>query len=472
MTENILGKYNVVIVGSGFSGVVAASILADHDLDILLLDENLHVGGQLLRKIPEDLGKYANYQPDHVKKIGFRFVEAVEQKKVTILNRTCLAGVYEDNRLLLEIDRKTMRAVGYDTLLFATGARERYLPFKGWTLPGVYSAGMAQVLMKSSGVMPAKKMLIGGSGLFLFSVGYEFLKNKGKVLGILEQTGMFDKVKMVSQLFHQFAKFAEGGKFLSKIYLSGTPVRYRRKIIEARGDGQLEEVVIGKVDKDGRLLPGSEKVIATPALAVGYGFVPNVEGPQLAGCDLEYAADKGGWIVSSNDRLESSMENIFVAGEVTGVGGAFKSINEGKITAYSILERLGKIDGDTFQTHLRKLSAERKHHMKFVSYFNSLYQIPSGAITEIHDDAVVCRCEQVTMKEVKEAVAAGYNESGSLKTAVRCAMGNCQGRTCGPMVFDIMNTLSDSPHPHPGTFSARPPLKPVTLEALINYKEN
>ena len=148
-------KYNVVIIGSGFSGIVAADILAEYGLSVLLTDENLHIGGQLLRKIPENLGEYDSYHPDYVKKIGFRFIKSVKEKKITIMNRTCLMAVYPDNRIMLETERKTILDVSYETLLFSTGARERYLPFKGWTLPGVYSTGMMQVLMKSSGVLPA-----------------------------------------------------------------------------------------------------------------------------------------------------------------------------------------------------------------------------------------------------------------------------------------------------------------------------
>lgn len=464
-------KYNVVIVGSGFSGAVAADILADHGLDILLVDENIHLGGQLLRKIPPELGDHSSYRPDHVKKIGFRFVENIKNKKITILNRTCMVGIYPDNRLLLESERKEVFAVSYDVLLFATGARERFLPFKGWTLPGVYSTGLVQVMMKSSGVLPDREMLIAGSGLFLFSVGYEFLKNKGKLLGIMEQTGMMDKVKMLPLLFHQFSKFAEGGKFLSRIYLSGVPVKYRRAVVEARGKDSLEGVVVGKVDSDGRLIEGTEKIYKTGTLGVGYGFVPNVEGPQLAGCDLEYSDSKGGWIVKVNGALETSVENILAAGEITGVGGAFKSINEGRIAALTILDKFEKVGKEDYLRQLKRLTKERKHHMEFVHYFNSLYKIPGGAVEVIPDDTVICRCEDITMGAVKEGLGMGFNTPRALKTAVRTSMGNCQGRTCGPVIYDILSILGKQERESIGPFLVRPPLKPVSIGAMAKYNK-
>ncbi len=464
-------KYNVVIVGSGFSGIVAAGILADQNLSILLVDENIHIGGQLLRKLPEKLGGYSSYHPGYIKKIGFRFVNNIKNNKIKILNRTCVVGVYPDNRLMMESERKKVLSVSYDLLLFATGARERFFPFKGWTLPGVYSTGMVQVMMKSSGILLARKMLIAGSGLFLFSVGYEFLKNKGKVFAILEQSGIMDKIKMLSLLFHQFSKFVEGGKFLSRIYLSGVPVKYRRKIVEARGTNALEEVVVGKVDSSGKLIEGTEKIYKTDALAVGYGFVPNIEGPQMAGCDLEFSDQKGGWTVKVNQGLETSVENILAAGEITGVGGALKSINEGKIAAFTILNKFEKIDKKNYQKQLKKLTKERKHHMKFVDYFNSLYKIPGNAVSDIPDETIICRCEDIKMREIKKGIGNGFTTPKGLKTAVRISMGNCQGRICGPVIYDILKVLAKQEPDTLGPFGARPPLKPVSIEAMAKFND-
>ncbi|MFW6160508.1 MAG: FAD-dependent oxidoreductase, partial [Acidobacteriota bacterium] len=408
-------KYNIIIVGSGFSGIVAADILADYDLSILLLDENIHTGGQLLRKIPEALGEYPSYKPDKIKRIGFGFIDKVKQKKISLMNKTILMGVYDNNEILVEWKREKSFSLKYDVLLFAPGARERFFPFKGWTLPGVYSAGLLQVMMKSSGILPSKKMLIAGSGLFLFASAYEYLKNGGQLLGVMEQTSFSNKFKFLSQIIHQLPKFQEGAKYLSRIYRSGVPVKYSRKIIEARGENRLEEVIVGKVDKKGKFIRGTEKNYPTDALAVGYGFIPNIEAPQLAGCELEYLGERGGWIVKVNDRMETSVENILAAGEITGIGGAHKSLNEGKIAAYNILEKMGKEDGKRTSRILKKLQKERKHHLSFTKYFNSLYQVQPESILEIPDETIVCRCESVSLKQIKEAINMGCDNPNSLK---------------------------------------------------------
>jgi NADPH-dependent 2,4-dienoyl-CoA reductase/sulfur reductase-like enzyme/bacterioferritin-associated ferredoxin len=470
--NSIKGKYDVVIVGSGFSGIVAANFLADSHLDILMIDENIHIGGQLLRKIPEKLGEYPSYHPDYIKKIGFKFIECLKNKKVTIINRAVVIGIYADKKILVEVDEKKVIPIGFDVILFATGGREKFFPFKGWTLPGVYSAGLVQVLIKNSGVLPAKKMLIGGSGLFLYSVAYEALRSRARVSAVLEQTAMLDKIKLMSQLYRQFPKILEGAKYLSKIFLSGVPVKFRRKIIEARGKESLQEVVTARVNNSGSVLPGTEKIYKTEALTIGYGFTANIELPQLAGCELEYSEAKGGFVVKVNGKMETTKEDIFAAGEITGIGGASKSITEGKLAALSILRRFEKIAEDEYSAKVKKLSKERKHHLKFGEYFNLLFKTPESMILDIPDDTIVCRCEDVKMGDIKKAVREGFTTPESLKTSVRTGMGNCQGRICGAIICDITAALTNKSREETGRFSVRPPVKPVSVASLLEFRDH
>jgi len=456
-------KYNVVIIGGGFSGIVAANELSDNGLSICLIDENNYIGGQLLRQIPEKLGIKKNYKPDSFKKKGLNFVNSLNKKKIDQYINSFIIGIYPGNEILIEKDNKEAASIKYDILLFATGAREKYLPFKGWTLPGVYSNGMLQVMMKSSGILPSKKILLGGTGLFLFAVGYEILKNKAKVLGILEQSGMIDKVKMLPLFFDQFTKFAEGGKFLAKIYSSGTPVKYRRKIIEARGKNCLQEVVVGKVNSSGDIISGSEKIYKTDTLGIGYGFTPNIEGLGLAGCNLINKPELGGWIVSVDDYLQTSVENIYAAGEVTGVGGGPKSICEGKLASLSILKYFEKIELDVFNKNYKRILNERKKHLKFAKLFNSLYPITENDINKIEDDTIICRCEDVKMRTIKNAVSSGFSSLNSIKLGTRATMGNCQGRTCSQTINNLIQTMT---RVKPQPLSFRPPLKPVSLDVF------
>ncbi len=461
-------KYNVVIIGSGFSGIVAANKLVGKGLTILMIDENFHVGGQLLRKIPEKLGKDKNYKPDYIKKVGMEFVSNIKGTELDILNNTSVIGIYDNNEILIEVEKSKVESVNYDMILFATGARERYLPFKGWTLPGVFSAGMAQVMMKTSGVLPAKDIVVGGSGLFLFSAAYELLKNGANVLSVFESGKIIDKMQMFPTLMHYPSKISEGVRYVSKILTSRVPIRHKTRIIEARGRRSVEEVVVVKTDNRGKMIPGKEKVIKTGGVALSYGFVPNIELPNLAGCDLKFERSLGGWIADVNENMESSVKGIYCAGEITGIGGALKSINEGEIAAHSILLDFAKGNRKKLVNSRRKLIKARKHHLNFSKYFNTLYGIRNVDIEFIPDEAIVCRCEDVKMGDIRKAVENGFTSPGALKTYVRAGMGNCQGRTCGPIIYDMLNIISEIKGENFTPFSKRPPLKPVKIRSLIN----
>jgi len=464
-------EYNIVIIGGGFSGLVAADILSGKGLSILFIDENNYLGGQLLRRIPQKLGKYLKYKPDKIKKYGFNLAKKVYESDVEIALNSRVIGIYKDKELLVEVEENQVFNVKAEVVLFATGARERFLPFKGWTLPGVYSTGMAQIMMKTSGVLPGRDVVISGSGMFLFAVGYELLKNGSKVKGIFENSGFLNKFKLISQFIPQFSKFAEGGKYLFKIYSSLVPIKYKSRVIEARGKKGVEEVVIARIDDKGYPVSGSEKVYKVDSLLTGFGFVANIELPQLAGCKTLYDKKKGGWVIDVKDNLETSMNDMFAAGEITGIAGSLKSINEGKIAANSILNRFNLIDSSDYETKFKKLIEERKKHLKFGEYFNTLYSIEKGDILSIDDNTIICRCEDVKLKDIKDSINNGYTTPGGLKISVRAGMGNCQARTCGPIIYDIINTLTNKDYEEIGTFSVRPPVKPICINSLKNFKE-
>ena len=288
---------------------------------------------------------------------------------------------------------------------------------------------------------------------------------------VFEQSGLMDKLQLMPALLHQMSKIGEGARYMSRLVLAGVSIGYKKRIVEARGRGSLEEVVVAPVDSNGRIVSGREKIIPTEALAVGYGFVPNVELLQMAGCELEYDADKGGWIAITDDRLQTNVPSIYAAGEVTGIGGALKSVNEGLLAALSIREQIGELTTAQAESQRKKLLRQRVHHMQFVRLVNGLYRIPPGAYEDIPDETIICRCEDVTVGAVKEAIQMGLNTPGALKVAVRTGMGNCQGRTCGPIIFDMLNGLGGVNVQSLRQLSVRPPIKPVAVRSLINMKK-
>jgi NAD(P)H-nitrite reductase large subunit len=238
------------------------------------------------------------------------------------------------------------------------------------------------------------------------------------------------------------------------------------RIVEARGKSDLTAVVAARTDPRRHILPGTERIYHTDTLAVGYGFSPNIELPQQAGCAVSYAADKGGWIVDVDPAMATSVPGIYAAGETTGIAGAGKSFIEGQIAAWDILFKTGRVDRRFHDRHVRPLARRRQHQVRYGRFLNRLCRPAPACYADIPDETIICRCEEITMGEIRRQLTQGFSTLNGIKRATRCTMGNCQGRTCGPILADIIGALTHLPPEAAGCPSARAPVKTVALGAL------
>jgi len=464
---------DVVVVGGGFAGVRCATLLAESGVSVCLLEENTHLGGQLLRRLPEGLTNNRRQTKDAVRRMGLRFLNQLRMQNITLMTGTAVIGIYPDIRLSVLVGERDVVEVRGKYLVLSMGARERFFPFPGWTLPGVISTGMVQVSIKNSGILPAPRMLIGGSGLFLLSAAYEFMHAGGRVISVLEDSGMISKMRMLPAVMPFPVKVIEGARFVSALVRHGVPWRFRRRIVAAEGKEALKSVVVARTDRRGRIRQGTEKRIVTDTLAVGYGFVPNTGLAAMAGCAMEYRSMLGGWTVKVNDWMETSVTRVFAAGEPTGIAGALKSIDEGEIAAIRILQLMEKIPDALALRHFSRGKRRRRAHERFGAHFNGLFRVPLAALEDIPDETVVCRCEDVKMGDIRRAIMAGYRTLPGIKTATRSTMGSCQGSTCIPILNDIISLLAppeSTKDPDPTSF--RPPARPVRMGAFLDKNQH
>jgi bacterioferritin-associated ferredoxin len=354
--------------------------------------------------------------------------------------------------------------------LLATGARERFMPFPGWTLPGVMSTGAAQILIKQSGVLPARQMLVGGAGLFLNAVAGDIVKNGGRVSAAADEAPLHTGLPGPGLIFGSWRKFAEGGAVLARLLAARTPRLARTRIVAARGAECLREVATARVDGRGEVVAGSERLHAADSLAVGFGFAANIEAARLAGCEVVHNEALGGWVVRVDADLETSVPGIYAAGEITAVGGAAKSWTEGRLAAAAILRRAGLLKPGKPQAETDALRRRRNGQMAFARYFNSRHTFgPEYMARWVRGLAVevpLCRCESVTVGDVRRAVAEGFLTPAGVKKATRCGMGICQGSTCRTILAEVFAALtgrSVAQFPLP---AVRMPLKPVFLGTL------
>ena len=465
-------SYHVIIVGSGLAGLAAADILSRYGFHILVIDDNAHIGGQLLRKLPHAAVAGKRFEPDRLKRQGARLAARIKKGKVQVLNGAQVLGIYPEHILLVEDSRGHVFEYRAEALILATGARERQLPFKGWTLPGVMSTGAAQILMKSSGILPGRKTLVGGCGPLMLVVAAEIVTNQGEVQAVLDQSVAAMKLKAVTAGSAIWPKLLEGATYLARLVAARVPMKQGVRIVEARGRDQLEAVVVASVDADGRIVRGTERIYPTDTLAVGYGFSPNIELPQQAGCMVKFSKAKGGWYVDVKETMVTTVADIYAVGETTGIAGAGKSFIEGRIAAWAILNKQGVVDWQTHETNTRSLMRQRDRQVQYGRFLNHLCRLHPSCYADIPDETVICRCEEISMGDIRSQLNNDFTTMNGIKKATRCGMGNCQGRTCGPILFDILSAHSQRSPKAIGCTSARAPVKTITLGALAKMTAN
>jgi len=458
-----------VIAGGGMAGIVAASIRATAGVPVLLIDENEHLGGQYLRSPSPSLGPSLGREHERERRLGLELAAELAGHKVLLLNNSRILGIYPDRELLVETDGQRTMAVHAQFLLLAPGARERFLPFPGWTLPGVLSAGALQTLLKGQGILPAESIVLAGSGLFLLAAAAETVRAGGKVTAVLEATPFARKLGLLRPLLALPGKSAEGLGLLATLLAHRVPLRHRTVVVRAEGEGRLERIVTARLDDHGKPIATSEQTHPCECLALGGGFVPNIELAQLAGIEPVFNPRRGGWVVPVADSQETKVDHVYAAGEITGIGGAAKARIEGEIAARAILRAMGLGQSDEEDRLRARLRRRQQRQVAFADRFNTRFVFPAALWQDIPDETLLCRCEDVSMSEVRQALAAGYTSLQSLKTVVRVGMGECQGRTCGPILQEVFAAIAPEGAPPLPPPTVRPPVKPAALESLANF---
>jgi NADPH-dependent 2,4-dienoyl-CoA reductase/sulfur reductase-like enzyme len=405
---------SIVIVGAGPAGIAAAVTLEDSGARVTLLDDNPCAGGQIWR------GGNTKDSP--------WLDRLTRSNAVVITGARVLSGDAARQTLLVDVNGKK-EGVAYSKLILATGAREFFLPFPGWTLPKVMGVGGLQALVKSGLPVAGKRIVVAGSGPLLLAVA-SYLRKCGAVVPLIaEQAPATSLASFALALAAHPAKVRQSielNPLLAGIrYLSGCWVE------SASGSSRLERV---------RLRRGSQ-VWEEPCdyLANALGFVANTELALYMGCAVEAGA------VKVDQWQQTSLANVYCAGEIAGIGGGVDTaILEGQIAGFAISGQPGQAG---------KLHRRLRKAKSFAQLLNKTFQPRAELRSLAQPDTVVCRCEDVTLSRLRQA-----DSWRSAKLHERCGMGPCQGRICGPAVQFMLGWEPSS---------LRPPLSPTRLENLI-----
>ncbi|KAA2262198.1 FAD-dependent oxidoreductase [Solihabitans fulvus] len=433
----------VVVVGAGPAGMAAARAAAATGVEVVLVDSAQGLGGQYHRRAPESLGGNEIPPIPGVRHLAATTVWALEP----------VPGGHRLHLRTGPADAPGRQATVLDTaaLVLATGAYDRALPFPGWDLPGVFTAGAAQALAKGQKVAVGSRVLLAGTGPFLLPVAESLIGVGARVLGVLEANiPVGGWLRDPLALLAGRAKAAELARYVTMLARHRVPFRPRTTVIAAHGTDRVTEVTTARLTADWRVRPGSERRVPVDAVCVGFGFTPQLELAVAAGCRL------AGEFVEVNEAQATSVAGVFAAGEITGIGGADLSEAEGVLAGLAAARLLGG-QGETPRRAIAAVRAGRR----FAAALDRAHPVRAGWQSWLAEDTLICRCEEVDYgalcRAVRDRDAIGVR---SLKLVSRVGLGACQGRTCGRNAADLVGGLD------PAGLARRPIAAPVRLGEL------
>ncbi len=417
----------VVVVGGGPAGLAAADAAARAGADVVLVDSEPRLGGQYHRGAEQRVDPRVRHLPDSA-------VWAAEGLRLHL------------RRGPADSPHRTGLVLDADAVVLATGAHDRVVPFPGWDLPGVYTAGAAQALAKGQGVAVGRRVVVSGTGPFLLPVADSLARVGSHVVALLEANGV------TGWLRHPLAAAGKLGELAGYAPLLAR-VRTRTAVVAAHGDDRVAEVTVARLRPDWSVVEGTRRRIAVDAVCVGHGFTPRLDLAIGLGCALVDG------FVRVDAAGATTVPGVYAAGEITGIGGADLSAAEGAVA--------GAAAARTVEPPTRALRAVRRGRA-FAAALAAAHPVPSGRHGWLTPDTLLCRCEEVTLRDLHAAVDLGAADGRTLKLASRAGLGPCQGRMCGREVADLAAARLGHPLPDADAFHRRPFATPLRLGELAN----
>jgi thioredoxin reductase/bacterioferritin-associated ferredoxin len=450
--------YDIAIIGAGPAGMAAAATCGEAGARTLLLDEQPAPGGQIYRGIEQ--GAIADREvlgPDYYK--GEGLVGALRKARLDYTTSATVWQVTADREIAFSV-RGESRIVEADHIIIATGAQERPFAIPGWTLPGVMTAGAAQILLKKSGLI-AEGAVFAGVGPLLYLTARQYLRAGAKVTAVLDTTPPENRWRAWSQGFGGLPglkNLHKGWRWIREIKAAGVPIIDGITDLRAHGDSCVRGV---DYYRNGRWTS-----LRTDHLFLHQGVVPNINLTMSMRCAHTWFERQKCWRVVTDAWGGTSLTGISVAGDAADIGGAISAQHRGAITALGALQRLGLLSepqrDSAAAAHRAVLAAEEK----FRPFVDVLFQPHECFLAPGDPQALVCRCEEISAGQLREVIAIGCEGPNQLKSFTRCGMGPCQGRMCGLSVAHLLSAQLHRSMADVGYYRLRQPVKPITLGEL------
>ena len=346
---------DLVIIGGGPAGLSAAKIAAECGVKSIVIERVYKLGGQLVKQTHMFFGSEKQYAKTRGMDIGKLLIEDCMKYPdlIEFMIETTVVGLYPDNVVTIMKNEKYEK-ISFKKLIVATGASEKFLAFENNDLPGIYGAGAVQTLMNVHGVLPGDSVVMVGSGNIGLIVSYQLMQAGVKVLKVLEAAPNIGGYKVHA----------------SKLKRLGVDILTSHSITKAIGNDTLEKIVYAELDESWTPIPGTEQEIEVDALCISVGLSPLSSLLGMMGVKMKYVPALGGLVPVINEHHQTTIEDVYVAGDVCGVEEASSAIVEGYLTGLNVSKDLGK-----------KHESYETLHNDFVAQLENLRSGPFGKTT-------------------------------------------------------------------------------------------
>lgn len=319
-------RTELAIIGAGPAGLSAACQAARLGVQTLLIDEYTRPGGQLIKQIHKFFGSEAHKAGVRGIDIAAGFLKELEESPVEVMLGASVWSIFPNRVLSVAVDGRTQQ-IRAEKIILATGASENALGFPGWTLPGVMTAGAAQTSMNINRILPGKKVLMIGAGNVGVIISYQLLQAGAQEVTIIEAKDQIGAYQVHA----------------SKVKRLGVDILTGHTVKEVTGNGRVEKAVITAVDQRYQPVPGTERTLEVDLVCLACGLTPLSDLARLAGCRFTWSPLMGNYIPLVNDKMETTVDGVYVAGDCGGVEEASTAIEEGTVAAISAAESLGLV---------------------------------------------------------------------------------------------------------------------------------
>lgn len=458
----------LTVVGAGPAGLAACIEAARAGLECTLFDEAPAPGGQIYRPPPAGfrVESGARYGRDAERGRALLDEFRAHSDKVDLRPRTAVLGLWPDRRLLWAQDDRSGIVTAERTVV-ATGAYDRPVPFPGWTLPGVMTAGAAQIFVKAMGVRPGRRALVAGTGPLLLVVANQLHHAGVQVVEVLEAGRPGWNPLDLWRVRGAGGLLRDAWRYWRDLRRAGIPYRFGHTVFAALGEGRVQRARYGPVDAaDWSPRLDRAREVEVDLVVSGFGFVPSTELTTLAGCAHRYVEALGGWVPERDPCMRTTAPGLYAAGDGAGVAGVLVAVDEGRVAGITAAQDAGRLDAA--EAHRRRAAPlARLKRMARVRRVLDRISAPRPGLGKLaNEDTLVCRCEEVDRRALDAAAEQGAGDLQAVKLLTRLGMGPCQGRQCAPAAAALLAQRTGREVALCGRVNPRPPCQPVSLGSL------